>query len=186
MRVVGMMSNSNWCVSSCVMRPYSWSGGSSIGRSIRCCIGCANGAPPSWGAAGRDVLLLELAVGLEQDHRHFVRQVVLQIRADLLIRTLGVGGDPFEVLLQRRIVVNLEVVGRIDVPLELVVMDVVLAEVRNHLRLRRCGGAQAGDEPGHPQRDGRRADREGHSGTHRQGPRKSRSETRLRSYFYGT
>ena len=51
------------------------------------------------GAAGRDVLLLELAVGLEQDHRHLGRQVVLQIRADLLIRALGVAGDPLEVLL---------------------------------------------------------------------------------------
>ena len=92
-------------------------------------------------AARRDVLLLELAVRLEQDHRHFVGQVVLQIRADLLIGALRVAGDALEVLLQRRVVVDFEVVGGVDEPLELVVVDVVLAEVRHHLRLR--GGALA-------------------------------------------
>ena len=40
-----------------------------------------------------DVLLLELAVRLEEDQRHLERQVVLQVGADLLIRAFGVAGD---------------------------------------------------------------------------------------------
>ena len=39
-------------------------------------------------------------------------------------------------LLDLRVVVDLEVVGRVDVPLEVVVVDVVLAEVRHERRLR--------------------------------------------------
>ncbi len=124
--------------------------------------------------ARRHVLLLELAVRLEQDHRHFVGQVVLQVRADLLIRALGVAGDAFEVLLQCRVVVNLEVVGGVDEPLELVVVNVVLAEVRHHLRLRGGGGGETGDERRSDERDGRGAGGQWHSGTHGQVPRKRR------------
>ena len=86
--------------------------------------------------AGNDVLLLELAVRLEEDERHLERQVVLQVGADLLVRALRVAGDALEVLLDLRVVVDLEVVGRVDVPLEGVVVDVVLAEVRDERRLR--------------------------------------------------
>ena len=84
-----------------------------------------------------DVLLLELALRLVEDERDFEGEVVLQIGADLLIRALGVGGDALEVLLDFRVVINLEVVGLIDVPLEIVVPDPVLAEVRHERRLRR-------------------------------------------------
>ena len=85
--------------------------------------------------AGIDVLLLELAVRLEQDQLHLEGQIVFEIGADLLVRALGVAGDALQVLLERRVVVDLEMIRRVDAPLELVVVDVVLAEVRNHLRL---------------------------------------------------
>ncbi len=87
-------------------------------------------------SAGNDVLLLELAVRLEQDQRHLVREVVLQFSADVLIRAFRVARDPLEVLLDLRVVVNLEVFGRVDLPLEVVVADLVLAEVGNVRRLR--------------------------------------------------
>ena len=98
--------------------------------------GSANAPTPSWPSPGIDVLLLELAVRLEQDQRHLERQVVLEVGADLLVRALGVAGDALEVLLELGVVIDLEVVGRVDVPLELVVVDVVLAEVRHERRLR--------------------------------------------------
>ena len=83
----------------------------------------ANASTPSGDGARRDVLLLELAVRLEDDERHALVEVVPQVRADLLIRALGVARDAREVLLVFRVVVNLEVVGLVDVPLELVVVD---------------------------------------------------------------
>ena len=91
--------------------------------------------------ARRDVLLLELAVRLEDDERHALVEVVPQVRADLLIRALGVARDPLEVPLVFGVVVDLEVVGLVDVPLELVVVDLVLAVIRRHLRLRVDGAA---------------------------------------------
>ena len=78
---------------------------------------------------GDDVLLLELAVGLEEDHRHLGRQVVVQVRADLLIRAFRVAGDALQVLFELRVVVDLEMIGLVHLPLEVVVMDVVLAEI---------------------------------------------------------
>ncbi len=102
------------------------------------------------GIGRRDVLLLELAVGLEQDHLDLEGQVVLQVRADLLVGALRVAGDAFEVRLDLGVVVNLEMVGGVDLPLELVVVDVVLAEVRHHRRLRGHGGRA----PGGDHRDG--------------------------------
>ena len=91
--------------------------------------------------AGRDVLLLELAVRLEDDERHALVEIVPQVRADLLVRALGVARDPLEVPLVLGVVVDLEVVGLVDVPVELVVMDLVLAVVRRELRLRVDGAA---------------------------------------------
>ncbi len=87
--------------------------------------------------AGRHVLLLELAVRLEQDQRHLEREVVLQVRTDLLVGALRVAGNPLEVLLEIRVVVDLEMVGGVDVPVEVVVMNVVLAEIGHERRLRR-------------------------------------------------
>ena len=113
----------------------------SIGSTIRLRSASANATHAFRRCARRDVLLLELAVRLEEDERDALVEVVLQIRADLLIRALGVAGDPLEVLLVLRVVVDLEVVGLVDVPLELVVVDVVLAVVRRHLRLRVDGAA---------------------------------------------
>ena len=91
--------------------------------------------------ARRDVLLFEFAVRLEDDERDALVEIVPQIRADLLIRALGVAGDPLEVPLVFRVVVNLEMVGLINMPLELVVVDLVLAVVRRDLRLRVDGAA---------------------------------------------
>ena len=82
------------------------------------------------------VLLLELALRLEDDHRHLERQVVLEVRADLLIGAFRVARDPLEVLLEFRVVVDLEVLGRVDAPLEIVVLDAVLAEIGDEPRLR--------------------------------------------------
>src|SRR6185369_13448833 len=45
---------------------------------------------------------------------------------------LGVAGDPFQMLFERRIVIDFEMVRGVDVPLELVVVGVVLAEIRDH------------------------------------------------------
>ena len=92
-------------------------------------------------SARRDVLLLELAVRLEDDERHALIEVVPQVRADLLVRALGVARHPFEVPLVLGVVVDLEVVRLVDVPLELVVVNSVLAVVRRHLRLRVDGAA---------------------------------------------
>ena len=77
------------------------------------------GADAFDGRTRRDVLLFELAMRLEQDERNLERQVVFQIGADLLIRPFGIPGDPLEMLLDIRVVVDLEVVGRVDVPLKL-------------------------------------------------------------------
>ena len=79
---------------------------------------------------------------LNRIERHLERQVVLQVGADLLVGALGVAGDPLEMLLDLRVVVDLEVIGGVDVPLEVVVVDVVLAEVRHELRLRVNPGAR--------------------------------------------
>ena len=96
-----------------------------------------------------DVLLLELGLGLEEDQRHLGAEVVLQLGADVLIGALGVAGDALEVLLDLRVVVDLEVIRRVDVPLEVVVADPVLPEIRNERRLRReLGGVQHGEHHG--------------------------------------
>ena len=93
-----------------------------------------------------DVLLLELALRLEQDEGNLEREVVLQVRADLLIGTLGIARDAFEMRLELRVVVDLEVVGRVDVPLEIVVADLVLAEIRHVGSLGECVGNEPGDQ----------------------------------------
>ncbi len=77
-----------------------------------------------------DVLLLEFAVRLEQDQLDLRRELFLQIRADLLIRAFGITRHALQMLLHFRVVVDFEVVGRVDLPLERVVVDVVLPEVR--------------------------------------------------------
>ena len=56
------------------------------------------------------------------------RQVVLQLGADALVGALGVRRDPLEVLLELGVVVDVEVVGLVDVPLERVVPRAVLPE----------------------------------------------------------
>ena len=98
-----------------------------------------------------DVLLLELAVRLEDDERHERRQVMPQIGADLLIGALGIARHALEMLLQVRVVIDLEVVGRVDVPVELVVLDPVLAVVRNERAL--CAHL-GGDERDQHEREG--------------------------------
>ena len=95
--------------------------------------------------AGDDVLLVELGARLEEDERHLGGQVVLQLGADVLIGALGVAGHPLEVRLDLGVVVDLEVIGLIDVPVELVVANGVLPVVGNvaRLSLRRGGRGQS-------------------------------------------
>ncbi len=93
--------------------------------------------------AGRDVLLLELAVGLENDERHALGEVVPQVGADLLVGALRVARDPRQVLLVFGIEVDFEVVRLVRMPLELVVVNLVLAVVRRELGLLVNGGASA-------------------------------------------
>src|SRR5207245_353894 len=88
------------------------------------------------------------AVGLEHDQLHLERQVVLQIGADLLIGALGVGRHAFEMPLGFRVVVDLEVVGLVDVPVELVVVNQVLAVVGNKRRPLRGGRSGEGGQGG--------------------------------------
>ena len=87
------------------------------------------------GRAWNDVLLLELGAGLEDDQRNLEGEIVLQVGADLLVCALGVAGDALQVLLGLGVVVNLEMIGRVDVPPEIVVADLVLAVVREKGRL---------------------------------------------------
>ena len=109
----------------------------------------------AFGRRAGDVLLLEFAVRLEDDQRDLGRQVVLQIRADLLVGAFGVARDALEMLLDRLVVVDLEVIRRVDGPLERVVVDAVLAEIRHHLCLSRGEarvtanqGEKCGDQAG--------------------------------------
>ena len=111
------------------------------------------------------VFLLELAVRLEENQLHLRRQVVLQIGADLLIRALGVARDALDVLLEFRIEEDLEVVRGVDLPVELVVVDVVLPVIRDERGLR--------GEVRRPPRDehaGKHGSDKGHARTHRQVP----------------
>ena len=106
-----------------------------------------------------DVLLLELALRLVEHERHLEREIVLEIRADLLIGALRVADDPPEMLLDLRVVVDLEVIRRVDVPLEVVVADLVFAVVGDVARLRgglvrRSHAEDQGQKSSPHQRDG--------------------------------
>src|SRR6185312_12948933 len=78
----------------------------------------------------------ELCVRLEEDERNLVGDVVLEVRADLLVRALGIPGNRRQVRLEGGVVVDLEMIGRIHVPVERVVVRIDLAEVGNEGRLR--------------------------------------------------
>ena len=93
------------------------------------------------GRSGDDVLLPELTRRRKQDQRHLEGQVVLELGADVLVGAFGVPGNPLEVRLDLRVVVDLEVIGLVDSPVEVVVADLVLAEIRNVIRL---GGGRRG------------------------------------------
>ena len=67
-----------------------------------------------------DVLLPELAARREEDERDLEGEVVLQLGADVLIRALGVAGDPSRGAARSRVVVDLEVVGGVDLPVTVV------------------------------------------------------------------
>ena len=99
--------------------------------------------------ARNDVLLLELALRLEDEQRDLLGEVVLQFGTELLVGALGVAGDALEVLFGLGVVVDLEVVGRVDRPSERVVSDLVLAEVRHKRGLRCDGGGPGRKQQGH-------------------------------------
>jgi len=72
---------------------------------------------------------------------------VFQVGADLLIRAFRIAGDALEVFLDLGVVVDLKVIRRVNVPLERVVLNPVLAGVRDG----RClsgGGASEENSPG--------------------------------------
>jgi len=102
------------------------------------------------------VLLFELAVRLEQDQLHLgaLREFVPQIGADLLIRALGVTRDPGQMLFNLRVVVDLEMIRVVDLPVESVIVNIVLPEVRDERCLRGREARMAEDDDGHePQND---------------------------------
>jgi hypothetical protein len=105
---------------------------------------------------GFDVLLLKFALGFVENQGDFEREVMLEVRADLLICAFRVARDPFEVLLDVGVVIDFEMIGRVDVPLEVVVADPVLAVVRHVARLREY----ALDRAGHEQSNGGRGERD--------------------------
>src|SRR5579871_3173685 len=72
-------------------------------------------------------------------------------------------------LFELGVVVDLEVIGRVDHPPEFVVVDVVLAEVRHHRRLRPRGRGEGGKKNGHEQ----------HARAHSSRPRKRGSWERF-------
>ncbi len=107
-------------------------------------VGFDKGSDAFLRGTGNDILLLELAVRLEEDHRHLGRKIVVQVRADLLIRAFRIAGDALQMLFELRVVVDLEMIRLVHLPLEGVVMDVVLAVVRDEPCLRGGGhGATA-------------------------------------------
>ena len=68
-----------------------------------------------------------------------------QPRADLLVCALRVAGDSLEVLFELRVVVDLEMVGLVDMPVETVVLDAILAPIGEEVLLRvQLGAAPAG------------------------------------------
>ena len=131
-----MMSNSKMCVSSCAMRPYSRSGGSSIGSSMRSRYGSANAPTPSCAAPGATFCCSNSLCVLNRISGTLNERSCFRSALTCWYALFGVAGDPLEMLLDIGVVVDLEVVGRVDVPVEVVVVDVVLAEVRDERRLR--------------------------------------------------
>jgi hypothetical protein len=109
--------------------------------------------------AGNHVLLLEIDVRLEEHQRDLEGQVVLEIRAHLLVRAFRVTRHPFEMLLDFRVVVDDEVVRRVAVPLEVPVVDQVLAEVGHERGLRGHGQAACENAEDHGEGDDRRRGR---------------------------
>ena len=70
---------------------------------------------------------------------------MLQIRADRLVGALSINGDPLEMLLDLRVVVDLTMVGRVGLPVEVVELVSVLVVVR-HEGCLCAGGKRARDE----------------------------------------
>ena len=95
-----------------------------------------------------EVRLLELRVGLVEDRGDGVVELVLQARRELLVGALQVGDEPRQVLLELRVVVDLEVRALVDPPGEVVVLDLVLPVVGDELRLRGRGRRQGEEKQG--------------------------------------
>ena len=109
---------------------------------MRLRLGSAKAPTPSCAAPGVTFCWKNSLLRLEQDERNLEGEVVLQLGADVLVRALGVTRDALEVRLDLGVVVDLEVIGLVGVPVELVVADRVLPVVRDVAGLRlgkRCG-----------------------------------------------
>ena len=76
------------------------------------------------------MLLLKLGVGLVEDDRRALRQVVADDAGNTLVGRLGKGYDLIELGLLFRIVVDVEVRTSVDPEIEVLVGDLVLAELR--------------------------------------------------------
>ncbi len=85
--------------------------------------------------AGRDVGLFEMQVRGVKDQRDAVREGELEACLQLLIDLLGEVGAVLGQLLHLRVIVDVEMVRFEDVPVEVLVLDLVAPEVRREL----CG-----------------------------------------------
>src|SRR5687767_1017349 len=86
------------------------------------------------------MLQLEIAAGLEEDQLDLVGDVILQLRADMLVCTFGIRGHSLEVRFDFGVVVDDEVLGLVRPPLEPVVANLILPVIGDigGLRSDRC------------------------------------------------
>ena len=133
------------------------------------------GGHPFGHEAAEQVGLLELGVRLVEDDRDREVDLVLEVGGYLLVSALRVGDDPREVLLELRVVVDLEVRALVDPPREVVVVDLVLPVVRDELRARGRGAEREDERDGG---DARGPEASGHGVTYL-------SRTRVPRIFWG-
>ena len=92
-----------------------------------------------------DVVLLELGVRLVEDQRRRALDLVVQPPRQLVVGALGEGHHALQQRLLLRVVVHVEVRRVVDLPLEGLVLDLVLAELRRGGRRQQRGEQQQRD-----------------------------------------